>query len=563
MRLNRIADALAAAALFLAASAAHAQDAFIQLVAKRSLAEARAEAQLYDEALGRIAGFETAGGWFVVALGPLGSADAGGRLSRLRAEDRVPRDAFVSDGATYRARFWPPAGASTVPVQVPAAPSGETLREARAAEAALAQPERKLVQEALSGAGFYDGPIDAAFGRGTRTAMAAWQGARGHEPTGVLTTAQRAALIEEHEAVFEGLGLAVVEDAPAGVTVEMPTALLALETRETPFSRYVATDGGEAKLLLVSQEGDRRTLAGLFEVMRSLEIIPREGEHELDGDRFVIQGRDDRVVARGFAELEDGRIKGMLLVWPADDEARRARLWKRMRRSFDGSAETTLGEAEATPPEAQSALRLAGLEIRRPEVERSGFYVDEGGAVLTTAEVAQGCDAILIDDAHEARVAWSDGSLALLRPERPLAPARVATIAEGPARLGSRLAVAGYPFGGALEAASLTFGRLEDLRGLAGEEAVDRYALTPEAGDAGGPVLAEDGSVTGLLLPAEAGDRALPEGVAFGVDAARLAQALREAGIEPREPPAGGTPTTPERLAREAAEMTVLVACHQ
>ena len=538
---------------------------FIQLEADRSLGDAREAARRHDERLGRIAGFETAGGWFVVALGPLGAEDATRRLARLRAEGRVPADAFVADGASYRSRFWPPEGtpAETRATRAAAAPD-ETPREARASEAALGEPERQALQEALAGAGFYEGPIDAAIGRGTRSAMAAWQEARGHEATGVLTTAQRAALMEEHEAVFEGLGMAVIEDAPAGVTVEMPTAVLALETRETPFSRYAATDGGPARLLLVSQEGDRRTLAGLFEVMQTLDIVPREGRRELDGDRFVIEGRDGRVTARGFARHEDGRIKGMLLVWPAGDEERRTRLWRRMRRSFDGSSQAVLGEAQATPPETQSALRVAGLEIRRPEIARSGFYVDEAGAVLTTAEVADGaCGAILIDDAHEAQVAWSDDRVALLRPEGRLAPARVAAIAERPARLGSRLAVAGYPFGGALESASLTFGHLEDLRGLTGEEAVDRYAVSPEPGDAGGPVLAEDGSVTGLLLPADPGDRALPEGVAFGVDAARLAAALREAGIEPRAPRPVGAPVTPERLAREAAEMTVLVACHR
>ena len=152
--------------------------------------------------------------------------------------------------------------------------------------------------------------------------------------------------------------------------------------------------------------------------------------------------------------------------------------------------------------------------------------------VLTTAEVAgAACGTVLIDDAHEARVAWSDGRVALLRPERRLAPMRVAAVEPQPARLGSAVAVAGFPFGGALDRASLTFGRLEDLRGLSGEETLDRYALQTEAGDAGGPVLARDGSVTGLLLPAGAGSaaRALPDG-----------GGVRRGRREPDRDPAGG-----------------------
>lgn len=558
---------LAAMALAVALAApGRAQDAFIQIEAKRSLAEAEEAVRRHGATVPEVSGFRAAGGWFVVAVGPLPASDARARLARLRAAGAVPGDAFLTEGDLYRQRFWPSGEAPTVAPE-PAAPAAaptadETPREAREAEAALSREDRERVQMALGWAGHYEGGIDAAFGRGTRRAMGEWQAARGLEPTGVLTTAQRGALIGEWQAVFDGLGLERVEDAAAGIALEMPTERVALEGRETPFARYAAPDGGPERVVLISREGDGDALAALFEVMQTLDLVPRGGEHRIEGDAFVLEGRDRERLVRGFAEARDGRIKGFVLAWPAEEEERFARLWDRMRGGFDGTAEAALGARHETPAPAQRLDRLAGLAVREPALARTGFFADAEGAVVTTAEVAgDACREVLIDDAHPARIAWSDAEVAVLRPEAPLAPARVARLARGPGRLGSAVSVAGFPFGGALGRASLTRGSLEDLRGPEGREALDRYALSFEPGDAGGPVLGPDGAVAGMLLPGE-GDgagRALPPGVALGVDAARLAEILALAGIEPERaslvPAASGG-------AEAEADVAVLVTCH-
>lgn len=565
-RAARAASAAAALLLLAAAAPAWAQDAFIQLEAERSRAEAEAAARSHAERLDGVRGFATAGGWYVVALGPFPVEEARARLARLRAERRVPLDTFLTEGDLYRE----PLGGGGAAA---AAPLDETPEAARAGEAALGRDAREEVQRALAWAGAYDGAIDGAFGAGTRRAMAAWQAARGLAPTGTLTGAQRAALLGEYLAALDDLDLARVEDGPAGIAVEMPTAALAFEGRETPFSRYGATDGSVARLILISQEGDGRTLAGLFEILRSLEVVPRGGGHRLEEDRFRLRARDEARSVRGFARLRDGRIKGMLLVWPAEDEARLGRLWRRMRASFEALPDATLGPEHAGPAAAARPEWVGGLAARRPTLARTGFFVDGEGAVLTTAEVTAGsCGRVLIDDAHEAEVAWTDGRVALLRPVAPLAPPRVARLAEAPVRPGETVAVAGFPFGGALERASLAHGRLEARRGLGGDADLDRYALPAEPGDAGGPVLAPDGAVAGLLLSGQGGEaegRTLPEGVAFGVDAGRLRAILEEVGVAPAPGSASGDasadasgPVTPERLEREGAEMAVLVTCH-
>ena len=49
--------------------------------------------------------------------------------------------------------------------------------------------------------------------------MSVWQERNGFEVTGILTTAQRAALLRDYNAVLNGLGLAVVRDDTAGIEI--------------------------------------------------------------------------------------------------------------------------------------------------------------------------------------------------------------------------------------------------------------------------------------------------------------------------------------------------------
>src|SRR6056297_3232852 len=168
---------------------------WVQIEAQPSLADARARARDYARDLPDVNGFSLGRGWYAITLGPYSEAEAERVLQVYRREGVIARDSYVAQTSEYGRRFWP-AGDTDAPAPDPAqvaepAPQpepGETLREAR--------------QVALQWAGFYRGAIDAAFGRGTRAAMASWQRENGVEPTGVLTTRQRAALLGQYNAVL-------------------------------------------------------------------------------------------------------------------------------------------------------------------------------------------------------------------------------------------------------------------------------------------------------------------------------------------------------------------------
>lgn len=584
-----------AAAMTLTGGLAAAQDAaFIQIEAQPSLARAEDRVRDYASYLSNVNGFALGRGWYGIALGPYAPGEAAEVLRQLRANGQVPRDSYVEEPERYRQRFYPVGAGAVVPNDFAGNASQgqgqgqsegqgqsqdrndtaqddtgaaetrtatETPQEARRSERRLTRAERERLQVALKWAGFYDGPIDAAFGRGTRGSMADWQRANSHEATGVLTTRQRAELLEQYNAVLDGLGLERVADDRAGIAMRMPMEVVAYEDASSPFVRYGPTGDLPARVLLISERGDRDTLWGLYEIMQTLEIVPPGGERSRQRDRFVLTGADDEIVSHTEARLQDGVIKGFTLIWPAGDEDRRTRLLSEMQASFERLPGTVL-DASTAAAEEQSVDLVAGLEIRQPLRTASGFFVDGTGAVVTALDAVAGCGRITLDDAHEARVVARDAELgaAVLRPVSDLAPREVASFRTDPPRLQSEVAVSGYSFGGVLPAPTLTYGRLEDVRGLSGEESLKRLALAAEPGDVGGPVLDEGGAVLGMLLPRDSSGRQLPDSVSFAAKAEALQAFVVEAGLTV-DRTSGAAAMDPEDLSRVAGGMTVLVNC--
>lgn len=564
---------------------AYAQDAaWVQIEAQPSLNAAEGRARAYSAALPDVNGFSLGGGWYAIALGPYAPQDAEAVLGNYRNEGRIPRDSFIAFTTSFRQQFWP-VGANLINVTplTPAAPasdtvaevtvapepeptpepvaSDETPREARASEAALTRDAKKNLQVALQWAGFYNAAIDGSFGRGTRNSMSAWQDANGFEATGVLTTNQRVALFQQYNAVLDGLNLRLVEDTDAGIEIAMPTGAVTFDRYESPFAHYKSTGFVEgAKVILISQAGDQNTLFGLYDILQTLETVPLDGRRERNKTNFTLVGQNDTFVSHTEVSLKDGQVKGFMLIWPANDEERRTRLLGEMKINFtrlDGVLDPTAGMDEL-----QQIDLVSGLKIRTPKLSRSGFYVAGDGTTLTTLEAVQSCSRITLDGDYDAQVTASDEvhGLALLSPVESLAPSGVAKFRNSPPRLKTEIAVAGYPFEGALNAPTLTFGKLADLRGLNGETTLNRLELDAMSGDVGGPVLDQAGAIIGMLAPKELKGRVLPAGIGFSVPNDVIAQIMSGAGVTSASATQSAA-LRAEDLASLAADMTVLVSC--
>ena len=557
---------------------------WVQIEARPTLASAEERAEAWSSAFEDARGFRLRSGWYAIVIGPFSGDEAVATLDRLKRENLIPLDSYITDGAEFGASFWPPQpgeAAPEAPAADPAQPeeaasapepatpeapplADETLAQARASEAALDTEARKALQTALQWFGFYEGAIDGAFGPATRASMAAWQGALGLEQTGILTTGQRASLLAARDEEMAAFGFSTVTDGEAGISVTLPLALVEFDRYDPPFVRFRARGGSDLAILLISEPGGADSLAGLFDLLQSLEAMPAEGPRALTANSFRIEGSSPTRTGHAHARLESGAIKGWMLLSRPEYAERDARILKVLEDSFRASGNAALDPGMVMLDDATRRGLIAGLELRGPRLARSGVFVSDEGAVLTVSEAAEGCARITVDHSIDMRLKASDPAtgIALLLPVRPLAPPAIATLREGAPTPGDEVTLAGYPYEGRLPAPVLTWGRVEALSGLDGEKDRLRLSLDARSGDAGGPVIDAAGALVGLLLPHDARDsgRDLPDGVAMAANGGALSAMLTEAGITPRTTDAQD-PLPPETLSRRARAMTALVSC--
>lgn len=577
--MTRIISALLFLLLFGIRAVSAQQDAgvWVQVEAHPSLREAQERAQAYANVLPDVNGFRLNSGWYAIVIGPYLRSDADQVLRVYRAEGQIPADSYITFTSAMGQQFWPIGanilnrGVVTPPVDptpqpdqsisgLSPKPTDETRSQALQSERLLTAQERRDLQTALQAAGFYNATIDGAFGQGTRRSMGEWQRFNGYEATGVLTTAQRKALMDDYNAPLISVGMQRYSDSQAGIDLDLPLGILTFDRYEAPFAHFESTSDLGATALLISQEGDRATLRALYEVMQSLKIVPLNGPRELRGDRFTLEGRGNGIVSYTEATLKDGQIKGFTLVWPEGDDARRARVLAAIKASF--SRNGAVLDPGAGADADQRIDLVSGLQIRTPRLSRSGFFTDANGTILTVSEATDSCTRITLDDDQEVQVAWADADLgvAVLRPRRTLAPINIAEFSADRPRIQSEVAVSGFSYEGALGAPTLTYGQITDVRGLNGEDGVKRLALAAQPGDAGGPVFDDAGQVVGMLLPTPSDGRTLPASVSLAATAERLNKVLEQAGVsgQPGQASAG---ISPNELSRRANGMTVLVHC--
>lgn len=549
---------------------------WVQIEAHPNLTVARQRAEDFSARLADVNGFSLGGSWYGILLGPYLREDAERVLRSYRRDRLIPGDSFLAFSRNLGAQYWPEGanvlnrGVITAPAAVPQpqvtdavprtlAPADETPAQARRGERLLTSAERLDLQRALQAAGFYRSTIDGAFGAGTRRSMSEWQQSNGYEATGVLTTKQRKTLMDQFNAPLISVGMRRVRDTAAGIELDMPSGAVAFSGIEPPFAKYEATTDLGAQVFLISQPGTQATLFGLYDILQTLEIVPLDGPRDRSRDRFVIEGRGKGLVTHAEARLEDGEIKGFMLVWPAGDDARRSRILAAMQDSFSrlsGVLDPAAGDA------VQSVDLVAGLAVRKPRLSRSGFFIDGTGTVVTTADAAQNCTRITLDDDLRADVLVSDATLgvAILQPGERLAPMSVAQLRPSKGRLQSQVAVSGFSYAGVLGAPTLTFGTVADVTGLSGEPDLTRLTLDALPGDAGGPVLDSQGAVLGMLLADTNTGRQLPDNVSFAADSEAIRALLDAAGITTQFA-TGGSALAPVEMTRVAMGMTVLVNC--
>ncbi len=555
---------------------------WVQIEAQPTRAEAEARARVYAERFPETQGYLLRSGWYGIMIGPYPADEGNRRLNDLKRSRAIPADSFIAFSSNFGEQYWPPAGAAApeavtlapepgnpvpeiaVPAPEPAAIADETRTEARDSESLLTEEQRKELQVALQWFGFYQGGIDGAFGPGTRNSMSAWQQAQGMlEPTGILTSRQRAKLLQDYRDETAAFGFARLDEPEAGISITLPLGLVEFDHYEPPFVHFRPRQDAGPRIVLISQPGDQAALAGLYEMVQTLDAVPLTGERQLGERSFRIRGTSDRVDTTVFAELRGGLIKGWMLISAPGNGERDARILQAMEQSFTMTGTRALDPGMVPLAAETKAGLLSGLDVRKPRFSRSGIFVSGEGMVLTTTEAVTGCGRITLDRQTEGQVVLTDAAagLAVVRPKTPLAPRKVASLQTGPERPGTEVMVAGYSYEDRLPAPVMTFGTLEELTGLNGEAGIKRLSVQAMPGDTGGPVLDATGAVIGVLLPGGGPEgKVLPPGTFFAATGAEVARVLTAGGIAPTEARAQGA-LPPYDLSELGAGMTVLVSC--
>lgn len=554
--------------------AQNARNSWILVEAHDSADAALERILVYKTFFPEVSGYATPDGALGVWLGPFTELEGDFLLGQFQQNGLIPETSELLSTVDLRAQFYPvvsqgsPAKQTLPDTLVPVETiepaeiiDTETPQQARASERALSLDVKKQLQVALREQGFYSGAIDGIYGRGTRGSMSRWQEANGLEPTGVLTTVQREALLNQYYAVLSDLGMRFVEDQAAGIRIEMPTNVVAFEGYTPPFAHYPSKDGSVAEIHLISQPGDRASLYALFDVMETLSIVPLDGRRKKNRNNFILTGTNDRIISHTQAFLSGGQIKGYTIVWPADQPEQAAKLIERMAASFSVTPSVLPRGADTQIEPGQSDI--GGLEIRKASATVSGVFINDGGMVLTTSAIGPQCGQVTIFDDVDYRVVRHapDIGVSLLAPGGTVEPQGFAKIQGLPSKLDTRAILAGYSFGGMLNAPTLTYGNVEASTGLLGEQHLDRMAMTHFDADVGAAVFNSSGDVMGILNPSDLGDgRQLPAGVSFVTDNLAIGEFLKEAGA-PYSVNLTNSPKSGVELERISRDVAVWISC--
>ncbi len=437
------------------------------------------------------------------------------------------------------------------------------LNATRRAERKWSREQKKQYQSWLTWTGDYDAAIDGSYGPGTRRAIKAFQQREGFQPTGYLTQQQVELLKQRHDQVMASLGVETMRNEDAGIEILFPSKLVTFDRFDPPFVRYKPKNGSGVSMMLISQQGGRDMLRGLYDIMETFDTIPPKGYRKLRRDWFVLTGRDDRIVSYTYARTNNGLIKGFSLVWPVEKDKLIQPLISAMYDSFNPLDEFVLDENLGTDQAGKQPVDLSkGMEITEPDRAATAFFINSDGTLVTEADNIYGCARLSIGDGTPVSVVYENSAekLAILKPANGFTPPAFALFSGEGAKIGTKVTVSGFSFPDVMEAAALNYGTVTDLRGPQGEDNRIRVSAFLERGDVGGPVLDERGAVLGMALPRPSDIADMPEYVNFALTGKAITDALNSQQIR-YGIARTATPADPVDLAYMAADFTAKLAC--
>ena len=218
--------------------------------------------------------------------------------------------------------------------------------------------------------------------------------------TGVLTPAERAALVaaaKQHEDEF---GWSVVVDPATGIRIGLPTKLVPHAHDAARGTRWSSAHG-EVQVETFRIKDPELKLAALFEQEKKEPRRARSRRSVLHDDNFFISGMQGLKIFSVRAKLRDGEVRGFTMLY---DQAMEGIV-----------APVMVAMASAFSPFPERSAPFAALA---KSVEYgNGLVVSAQGHIVTDRKLTEGCQVIVAAGLGNAdRVAEDkDNGLALLR----------------------------------------------------------------------------------------------------------------------------------------------------
>jgi hypothetical protein len=300
----------------------------------------------------------------------------------------------AASGAPARAQPEPP------PRPAPSEPDDQkaTLLDfQKAAFLTMPEADRKATQEALGWLGLYNGVIDGAFGRRTLDSILAYQASVKAPASGVVSTAELAALKASAQKARGAVGFQSLDDARTGIRIGAPLRLLEKRNSMGPQTQMTNRDGS-VSLDLLAPRSAQRSLAALYAKLSAESANRRVNYKAMKPDSFFVvageQGQRKFYLRYAVAPPgapDAGVLHGFEFTYPIAEAAELDRVALAIANSFepfpsapepDKSAAGAPIELGKTPTPSPSAAPI------EPVLTATALIVAPGQAatVLTEAE---------------------------------------------------------------------------------------------------------------------------------------------------------------------------------
>jgi hypothetical protein len=281
-------------------------------------------------------------------------------------------------------------------VGAPAKPATSTSPELDAEKAAfmaMSEADRKAAQDALGWLGLYNGVVDGAFGKRTLESILAYQSSVKAPASGVVSTAQLAALKASAQKARAAVGFQSFDDARTGIRIGAPLKLL--EKRSSMGSQTQMTNrDGSVSLDLLAPPGALGSLAALYGKL-SAEIPDRKITYKaIKADSFFVvageQGGRKFYLRYGVAPAaapDAGVLRGFEFAYPVAEASELDRVALAIANSFEPFPPPAQATA-AAPLELKTPTPVPNPALSEPILTATALIVAPGQAatVLTEAE---------------------------------------------------------------------------------------------------------------------------------------------------------------------------------